>query len=158
MASGDDLRSIMRFFPSGVCVVTADADGDRIGVTIGSLVSLSLEPPLVGIAVGKVNALHEVLRAAGRFGVSVLRGDQDDLASRFARGMPPVLLWDGVEVRAGENGAPLLADALGWLECRVCAEHDVGDHTLFVGEVVSAMEGRAGPGLAYRHHRYVPVD
>jgi flavin reductase (DIM6/NTAB) family NADH-FMN oxidoreductase RutF len=158
MASGDDLRSIMRFFPSGVCVVTADADGDRIGVTIGSLVSLSLEPPLVGIAVGKANALHEVLRVAGAFGVSVLRGDQADLASRFARGMPPVLLWDGVEVRAGANGTPLLAAALGWLECRVRAEHDVGDHTLFVGEVVSTAEGDPGPGLAYRHHRYVPVD
>jgi flavin reductase (DIM6/NTAB) family NADH-FMN oxidoreductase RutF len=158
MASGDDLRSIMRHFPSGVCVVTADADGDRIGVTIGSLVSLSLEPPLVGIAVGKANALHEVLRAAGGFGVSVLRGDQADLASRFARGMPPVLLWDAVDVRTGDTGAPLLTDALGWLECRVHAEHGVGDHTLFVGEVVYFEEGQPGPGLAYREHRYVPVD
>jgi flavin reductase (DIM6/NTAB) family NADH-FMN oxidoreductase RutF len=158
MASGDDLRSTMRRFPAGVCVVTADADGDRIGVTIGSLVSLSLEPALVGIAVGKANALHEVLRAAGAFGVSLLRGDQDELASRFARGMPPVLLWDGVGVHTGNNGAPLLTDALGWLECRVCGEHDVGDHTLFVGEVVYVGEGAPGPGLAYREHRYVPVD
>jgi len=158
MATGDDLRSIMRFFPSGVCVVTADADGDRIGVTIGSLVSLSLDPPLVGVAVGKRNALHEVLRAAGAFGVSILRGDQADVAGRFALGMPPRMLWDGVDVRTGNSGAPLLADALGWLDCNVHAEHDVGDHTLFVGEVIDAAEGTPGPGLAYRQHRYVPVD
>lgn len=154
---GDGLRSLMRFFPSGVCVVTADADGDRIGVTIGSLVSLSLDPPLVGIAVGKSNALHEVLRAAGAFGVSLLRGDQAGVAARFALGMPPRLLWDGVDVRVGSTGAPLLEDALGWLECRVHAEHEVGDHTLFVGEVVAVEEGMPGPGLVYREHGYHAV-
>ena len=53
MPAGDELRSVMRLFPSGVCVVGADAHGDRIAVTIGSLVSLSLDPPLVGISVGK---------------------------------------------------------------------------------------------------------
>jgi flavin reductase (DIM6/NTAB) family NADH-FMN oxidoreductase RutF len=155
--TGDDLRSILRLFPSGVCVVTADADGDRIGVTIGSLVSLSLRPPLVGVAVGKANALHEVLRAAGAFGISLLRGDQADVAARFALGMPPASLWDSVDVRVGATGAPLLADALGWLECRVHAEHGVGDHTLFVGEVVEAAEGKPGPGLVYREHGYHAV-
>lgn len=155
--TGDDLRSVMRLFPSGVCVVTADADGDRIGVTIGSLVSLSLAPPLVGIAVGKTNALHEVLRAAGTFGISLLRGDQRDLAARFALGMPPALLWDRLDVHVGASGAPLLDDALGWLDCRVSAEHDVGDHTLFVGDVIEARPGRAGTGLVYREHDYYPV-
>ena len=155
--TGGDLRSVMRLFPSGVCVVTADADGDRIGVTIGSLVSLSLEPPLVGIAVGKANALHEVLRAAGAFAVSLLRGDQADIAARFALGMPPALLWDGLDLRNGTTGAPLIAGALGWIECRLDAEHEVGDHTLFVGEVIAAEEGQRGTGLVYREHDYHPV-
>jgi flavin reductase (DIM6/NTAB) family NADH-FMN oxidoreductase RutF len=155
--TGDDLRSLLRLFPSGVCVVTADAEGDRIGVTVGSLVSLSLTPPLVGIAVGKNNALHEVLRAARAFGVSLLRGDQAELAARFALGMPPAALWEGVAVRPGSTGMPLLEGALGWIECRVHSEHDVGDHTFFVGEVVALDEGQAGPALAYRQHRYVPA-
>jgi flavin reductase (DIM6/NTAB) family NADH-FMN oxidoreductase RutF len=158
MPAGDDLRSLMRLFPAGVSIVTADADGDRIGVTMGSLVSLSLEPPLVGISVGKSNALHEIVRSAGAFGVSLLRGDQAEVAAHFARGMPPAMLWEGIAVRVATIGSPLLADALGWLECRVWAEHDAGDHTLFVGEVVALAEGEAGPGLAYRQHRYVPVD
>jgi flavin reductase (DIM6/NTAB) family NADH-FMN oxidoreductase RutF len=154
---GEDLRSLMRLYPSGVSVVTADADGDRIGVTIGSLVSLSLDPPLVGFTVGKDLALHELVRAAGVFAVSILRGDQANIAAHFARGVPPIALWSGIETRSGETGAPLLADALAWLECRVAAEHDVGDHTLFVGEVVAAEEGEPGPALVYREHGYQPV-
>ena len=147
----------MRLFPAGICVVAADAGGDRIAVTIGSLTSLSLEPPLVGISVGKDLALHEVLRSAGAFGVSILRGDQAVLADRFARGMPPIALWHGVATRAAVTGSPLLADALACLDCRVWAEHDVGDHTLFVGEVVWLEEGEPGPALAYREHGYLSV-
>ncbi len=157
MPGGDDLRSLMRLFPGGVCVVGVDADGDRIAATMGSLVSLSLNPPLVGISVGRDLALHELLRSAGAFGVSILRGDQAQTASQFARGAPPIALWHGVATRDGETGAPLLADALGWIECRVWAEYDAGDHTFFVGEVVALEEGEPGPGLVYREHGYHAV-
>jgi flavin reductase (DIM6/NTAB) family NADH-FMN oxidoreductase RutF len=145
----------MRLFPAGVCVVGADAHGDRIAATMGSLISLSLEPPLVGISVGRDLALHELLRSAGAFGISILRGDQADLAAHFARGAPPIVLWNDVAVREGVTGAPLLAGALAWIECRVWAEYDAGDHTFFVGEVVALEEGEPGPGLVYREHDYV---
>src|SRR3954464_11094531 len=136
MATGSDLRSLMRLYPSGVSVVTANADGNRIGVTVGSLVSLSLEPPLVGISIGRDLAAHELLREAGAFAVSLLRGDQEHVAAHFARGVPPIALWSLVETRPGRTGGPLVEGALGWLECRIDAEHPVGDHTFFVGEVV----------------------
>jgi flavin reductase (DIM6/NTAB) family NADH-FMN oxidoreductase RutF len=152
-----DLRTLMRLFPSGIAVVGADAEGDRIAVTVGSLVSVSLAPPLVCISIGKTLALHEVLRSAGAFGASLLRGDQADIAYRFARGMPPIALWDGIALREGVTGAPLLADALGWLECRVHEEVDAGDHTLFVGEVVATAAGEPGPALVYREHEYHSV-
>ena len=155
MPGGDDLRSLMRLFPAGICVVSANAHGDRIAVTVGSLVSLSLEPPLVGISIGRNLALHEVLRSAGTFGASILRGDQADVAEHFARGAPPIVLWHGVATRDGVTGAPLLADALAWIECRIWAEYDAGDHTLFVGEVVALEEGETGPALVYRGHGYV---
>ena len=157
MATGDDLRLLMRLFPSGVSVVGADAHGDRIAVTMGSLISLSLDPPLVGISVGRDLALHELVRTAGAFGVSVLRGDQADVAARFARGAPPIVLWHGVALRDGVTGAPLLSDALAWIECRVWAEYDAGDHTLFVGEVVALDEGEPAPALVYREHGYASV-
>jgi flavin reductase (DIM6/NTAB) family NADH-FMN oxidoreductase RutF len=155
---GSELQALMRRYPAGVSVLTVDANGDRIGVTVGSLVSLSLEPPLVGVSIGRELAVHELLREAGAFGVSLLRGDQDELAARFARGMPPLLLWEGVAARDGVTGAPLLVGALGWIEARVVDEHPVGDHTLFVGEVVAVEEGDVGPGLAYREHEYRAVD
>jgi flavin reductase len=147
----------MRLFPAGVCIVGADAQGDRIAATIGSLVSLSLEPPLVGISIGRELALHELVRSAGAFGVSILRGDQSDIASHFARGAPPIVLWQNVPTREGVTGAPLLVDALAWIECRIWAEYAAGDHTLFVGQVVRLEEGEPGPGLAYREHRFHAV-
>jgi flavin reductase (DIM6/NTAB) family NADH-FMN oxidoreductase RutF len=144
----------MRAFPSGLAVVTVNADGERVGLTVGSLVSLSLEPPLVGIAVSRYAALHELLRGAGAFGASLLAADQSAVAQHFARGVPPIAMWRGIEWREGETGAPLLGGALGWLECRVAAEHPTGDHTLFVGEVVAVERGRAARPLVYVDRKY----
>lgn len=133
----------MREVPVPVSVVTVTAGGLSAGLTVDSLMSLSLEPPLIGIALGRHAALHELLREAGSFAVSVLAAGQEHLAQHFARGVPPIGLWTGIDIRAGELGAPLIEGALGWIECRLAAEHPAGDHTLFVGDVVSA---RRGPG------------
>ncbi len=128
----------MRRFPTGVAVVTVAVEGQQLGLTVGSLVSLSLEPPLVGIAISRQAALHELLREGGSFAASLLGETQDALSQHFARGVPPIAMWHGIESRPGPvTGAPLLEGALGWLECRLTAEHPTGDHTLFVGEVVS---------------------
>jgi flavin reductase (DIM6/NTAB) family NADH-FMN oxidoreductase RutF len=154
---GEELRALMRRFPSGVAVVTVDLEGERVGLTVSSLVSLSLEPPLVGVAVSRQAALHELLRRAGSFGVSLLGEGQEDLATRFSRGVPPIALWSGVEVREGPLGAPLLDGALGWLECETRAEHAVGDHTLFVGEVVSAEAGSPARPLVHLGQGFVAV-
>src|SRR5919204_5192094 len=141
MVGGDELRAVLRQFPSGVAVVSVDLEGDRIGLTVGSLVSLSLEPPLVGVAVSRQAALHELLRGAAALGASLLGEGQEALATRFSRGVPPIALWADVPVREGTLGAPLIEGSLGWLECRMHAEHATGDHTFFVGEVVSAEPG-----------------
>jgi len=154
--TGEELRSLMRRFPSGVAVVTVDLEGERIGLTVSSLVPLSLDPPLVGLAVSRQAALHELLRRAGSFGVSLLREGQEELATRFSRGVPPIALWAGVEVRAGP-GPPLLEGALGWLRCETRAEHAVGDHTLFVGEVVSAEPGAPARPLVHLESGFVAV-
>ena len=113
VVTGDELRAVMRRVPAGIAVVTLEAGGQRVGVTVGSLVSLSLEPPLVA--------------------------------------------WERVETRAGETGAPLLADATGWLECRLRGEHDAGDHTFFVADVLAAVPGRVPSGLVYVDGTYRDV-
>jgi flavin reductase (DIM6/NTAB) family NADH-FMN oxidoreductase RutF len=137
-----ELRALLRRFPHGVAVLTVDAEGERLGVTIDSLVSLSLEPPLVGVAISRQAAMHELLREAGAFAVSLLADGQDAVAQHFARGVPPIALWHGVATRDGSTGAPLLVGALGWLESRVLDELETGDHTFFVGEVLSVELGQ----------------
>jgi flavin reductase (DIM6/NTAB) family NADH-FMN oxidoreductase RutF len=154
VTSGDELREAMRRFPSGVAVVTINLDGHRQGTTVGSLVSLSLEPPLVGVSIGHQSSLHEPLREAKRFVVNVLAGDQDWLAQHFARSVPPIVQWDGIPIHPSVLREPLIADALAWLECRTWAEYEAGDHTIFVGEVLSLELGRSAPGLVYIGSRY----
>ena len=148
--TGDELRAVMRRFPAGLAVLTVSDAGRPLGATVGSLVSLSLEPPLVGISLGVHAPVLEPLRAAGSFGLSLLGRGQEGIAGRFGTGgLPPLAAWHEVEVREGELGAPLLPDAAGWLECRVTAEHAAGDHVIVVGEVVTAATGPVAPGLVF---------
>lgn len=151
---GDELRGVMRRFPAGVAVITVDVDGQRAGLTLGTLVSLSLDPPLVGFAIKKEAALHELLRNAGTFGLSLLAAGQEGLAEHFARGVPPIAHWAGIEVLEGD-GPPLLAGAVGWLRGKVLAEHPAGSHSFFVGEIESADPGPSDKPLAYVSQAYV---
>jgi flavin reductase (DIM6/NTAB) family NADH-FMN oxidoreductase RutF len=152
--TGDELRGLFRDVPSPVSVVTVDVAGQAAGLTVDSLVSLSIEPPLVGVAVGRQAALHELLREAGSFAVSVLASGQEHLAQHFARGVPPIGLWTGIETSRGELDAPLLEGALGWIECRLASELETGDHTLFVGEVTSVRRGPGHEALVHLRRAY----
>jgi flavin reductase (DIM6/NTAB) family NADH-FMN oxidoreductase RutF len=148
----------MRRFATGIAVVTFVADEQRKGLTVGSLVSLSLEPPLLGISIGLDSARHEPLRDAGRFAVSILAGDQEAVAQHFARsGIPPVALWRGIPLRDSEHPEPLIDGAVAWLGCATRAEHWAGDHTIFVGEVEWIELGRDAPALVYYHGGYTGV-
>ena len=153
MATGDEQRALFRRVPTGVSVVTVEVGGYRTGITVGSLTSLALEPPLVGISISREAQSHELLREARIFGVSVLAGDQEALAARFAMSVPPLVLWEGVAVREGE-GPPLLAGALGWLVCRITGEAAAGDHTYFVAEVEQVELGERSSALLYVDSRY----
>ncbi len=151
---GDDLRALFREVPSPVGVVTVVVEGDAAGLTVDSLVSLSADPPLVGISLGRNAALHELLREAGAFAISILASEQEHLAQHFARGVPPIAHWTGIETTAGELGAPLIDGALGWVECRITFEREVGDHTLFVGEAVSVRRGPGREALVHLRRAY----
>jgi flavin reductase len=152
---GAEQRALFRRWPAGVSVVVADVDGRRSALTVSSLVSLSLEPPLVGISISLQASLHELLRTADEWAASILAGDQDHLAQHFARSVPPIALWNGIPVR--DDDPRLIAGAAGWLTARTVAEHRTGDHTFFVGELVSIEEGTAAESLTYVHHTYKSV-
>jgi flavin reductase (DIM6/NTAB) family NADH-FMN oxidoreductase RutF len=146
----------MRYWPHGVSVLSVDYEGDRMGVTLSSLVSLSLDPPLVGVSIGKQASLYELLRRAGAFAVSLLGSEQEELARRFAAGYPPIVHWQDVPTREGQV-APVIDGVLGWIEAETKAEADAGDHTFFIADGLAIEHGPSHHALVYRESTYHSV-
>ena len=152
---GDELRALFREIPSPVGVVTVEVSGEAAGLTVDSFGSLSIDPPLVGVALGRHAALLELIRESGAFAISVLASDQEHLAQHFARGVPPIALWQNVALRTAD-GPPQLDGAAAWLRCRLEQEHPTGDHTFFVSTVEHAEAGAARP-LVYHGQAYAAL-
>ena len=146
------LRVALGRFATGVTVVTClSPDGERVGLTANSFNSLSLDPPLVLWSLRETSANLPVFTAAGRFAINVLSEAQVDLSRRFAaRGEDKFA--DGVWALS-ELGNPVLAGCAAVFECEHHAQHDVGDHRLFIGRVL-ACEESALPPLLFRAGHY----
>ena len=143
-----DFRSALGQFAAGVTVVTTrDEQGRSLGLTVTAFAAVSLEPPLVLVCVDHRSETHAGFRHAGLFGVSILAEGQEEVSRRFAGGGAGK--FKGVDLEKGETGVPLIPGALAHLECRVSATHLAGDHTIYVGEVVSA---RVRPGRPLLYH------
>lgn len=134
-----ELRDVLRFWTTGVTVVSSYNATIRHGMTVNSFTSLSLEPPLVLISLEKITRTHGLVKAAGVFGVSILGEDQRVLSDRFAgRESELSNRFDNVETFALETGSPLLSEAIAFFDCRVATTHDAGTHTIFISEVLAA--------------------
>jgi flavin reductase (DIM6/NTAB) family NADH-FMN oxidoreductase RutF len=156
MGTGEQLASLMAAFPSGVAVLAVDSESGPLGLTVSSLALVATEPPLVGVAVRRTSAMHELLREAEIFSFSLLAADQEALAEHFARGVPPIALWEGVPLRAREGvGPPLLEGALGWLDCEHETTVAATSHTFTVGRVVRVEDGRGQDGLIRGRGRWL---
>ena len=133
-----EFRTIIGHFATGVTVITT-CDGDKLhGMTANAVSSLSLAPVMVLICVDKTTHAHDVISAGGVFVVNILGEHQETLSRVFAKkGEPEVGSLRGQPYRVGETGAPILADCLAFIECRVANTLDGGDHTIFLGSVVS---------------------
>jgi flavin reductase (DIM6/NTAB) family NADH-FMN oxidoreductase RutF len=114
--SAQDLREALGFFATGIAVVTAVADGgNRIGATVSSFNSVSLDPPLVLFSMARSSRAFAAWQSVIHFAVNVLSEGQDALSSKFARALGDK--WEGARCLEGETGAPLLADSLAAFEC-----------------------------------------
>jgi flavin reductase (DIM6/NTAB) family NADH-FMN oxidoreductase RutF len=129
------LRSALGRFATGVTIVTCrDAAGERVGLTANSFASLSLAPPLVLWSLRRASPTLGAFQQASHFVVNVLAESQVELSRRFASPAPDKFgegAWS-----AGLGGAPVLAGAAAVFECESSAQHDGGDHVLFVGRVL----------------------
>ena len=149
MAIGaQDFRDTLRLWASGVTVVTARAPRGVASITVSSFASLSLRPPLVLVCIERRARAHRVLARSRSFGVNLLRIDQEDLSDRAAGrlGRRAARLPRG-RLREAVTGAPILRDALAWLDCTLVARHRGGDHTIFVGRVEASGTGPGRPLL-----------
>jgi len=142
-------RQLMGRFATGVTVVTARrADGQPTGMTASSVASVSLEPPLLLVAVDRQNDMHDALLAAADFAINILAADQEALARRFAA--VEANRFDGVGYREGRRGVPLIDGALAHIECAKQAAVPSGDHTVFFGLVTGGEVSERRPLLYYR--------
>jgi len=150
-----ELRRVLGRFVTGVTVVTADVVGAPLGLTANSFTSVSMKPPLVLFCVHSSSRARAGLQQAGSFAINILGVDQEHVSRQFAR------TWEsrftGVPFRPGRTGAPILVNAMAYLECRTTAEVEGGDHLIVLGEVLEFGILRDAEPLAFLGGRYGQV-
>jgi flavin reductase (DIM6/NTAB) family NADH-FMN oxidoreductase RutF len=149
-----DFRRTMGRFPTGVTVVTMlGPGGEAYGVTVNAFMSVSLEPPLIAVSLGRSARAHPTLSASERFAVSVLAEDQGALSDVFAGRRAP----SGEDPFEPFHGFPVIAGAVAHVLCRMHSRFDAGDHTIFIGEV-EALRTAPGSPLVFHRGRYCGLD
>lgn len=151
----EQLRHAMRAWTTGVAVVTATHDGQRYGMTVNSFTSISLEPPLVSVALKQLTHTHDLIVKSNEFAVTILSSTQQELSDRFAGKMPQIAdRFENVQIETLAIPAPLLKGGTAYFNCRVINAIPVGENTLFVAEVVAARGEGEGDPLVYHNRVY----
>ncbi len=153
LVTPDEFRAALGRFASGITVVTVDtAEGDVHGMTASAFCSVSLRPPLVLVCVDQLAETYLHLSEHERFGISVLKEEQEALSEFFAdpERNPDAAYRLGIEYRTMKSSTPVLAEALANLDCWKVSAHAAGDHTIFVAEVREIALGEGAPLLYFR--------
>ena len=146
------LRRVLSHFATGVTVLaTRHRAGGACGLTANAFSSVSLNPPLALVCVDRATRSYPCLVESRAFTASFLSAGQADLAVRFAGKEDDK--FDGVPVRTGVTGLPILEGAIGHVECELEAEHDGGDHAILVASILSAGRDEGLP-LVFFESRY----
>jgi flavin reductase (DIM6/NTAB) family NADH-FMN oxidoreductase RutF len=162
---GDEFRRLLGYFATGVTVVTTldrrTGKPEPWGTTVNAFSSLSLDPPLVLIAVGRERSIHPIIRAEGTFAVNILAEDAQALSDCFAGApvTPSRAEFCGASHHPGSLGMPILDEAVAAFECQLQSVHDAGDHSIFIGRVESAEDiRRPALPLLYFRGRYLRIE
>ncbi len=141
-------RRVMGRFATGVAVIAVLRGNSGIAaMTINSLVSVSLDPMLISWSLQNSSRRFGEFAGAERFAISILAARQDALARRYAARGDGALIAEDFAFTPG--GLPVIADALGHLECQRWAVHPAGDHTLILGEVTALASSTGEPPLVF---------
>lgn len=144
-------KTVLHWFTYGLYAIGVESNGDYNAFTANWVTQASFDPPMVAVAVENDGKSIGMMRESPVFSVNVYRAEQRDESGRLARpaARAPDKL-DEFDYREGVTGAPVLTDALGYVECRITDEVETGDHTIFVGEVVDAGVFHEGEPLTIR--------
>ena len=154
--SGRDFRSALGSFATGVTVVTTMSDGHGYGMTVNAFSSVSLDPPLVLVCAISGTTGSEEIDRNKRFAVNILAVDQEPLSGYFAsrdrpRGRDA---FRDVDHTIGVGGSPLIDGVVAYLDCRLHSSYTVGDHEIFIGEVLDLHVDREAEPLLFHGGGY----
>lgn len=149
---GLDLRRVLGPFVTGVAVVTSRLDDTWTAMTANSLTSVSLDPPLVLFCAFRSALTYQAIEDSRYYAINILDSTQEQLARRFAATGPKS--FEGIRTRPGHFGAPILLDALAWLDCSLWASYEGGDHGILIGRVHAAGTAHEGTPLTFYRGGY----
>lgn len=155
MISSEEFRLALRHFPAGVTIVTIRAGEEIHGLTVSAFASVSAEPPLIMVIIENRHHAYALLqKPEAVLAVNILGEEQSELSNRFAWVKDENRFAQG-DWTTASTGAPILADALAWLDCRIQARYPAGSHTIYVGEVqASNVPEQEAPPLIYWNRGY----
>ncbi len=145
----------MRQWTTGVCVVASCYNGIRHGMTVSSFTSVSLSPPQVMISIQRSSRTHQLIDESNFFGITILAETQLEISERFAGRTPDNEdRFAGLEIFSMATGSPFISGGLAYLDCEVERKVQLGEHTLFLGEVVALQFAGDGQPLVYYNREY----
>ena len=157
MVNKDEFRGGMARWATGVTIVTTlDQDGSLHGMTANSFTSISLAPPLALVCVDFRTHTHNFIKSLGAFGVNILRHEQEEVGSYFAR-KPQDRIGTPFKHHMSEMGLPIIEGSMAFFGCRVVDSHIHGDHTVYIGSVDEMSLGEKGSPLLYYESRFTQL-
>src|SRR5258708_5513377 len=139
-------------FATGVTVVTTDGSRGKGGLTANAVASLSLDPPLVLVAVDKRAGSYPEIKDNACYAVNILSTDQEEISKRFATPGPKD--FTGLKCSVAVTGAPIFEGSLGYVDCRLKEVLPGGDHDIFIGEILAGDVRDDGQPLLYFSGKY----
>lgn len=158
-ARQEGLKAFMRLYPQGVTVVTTRVGDCAYGMTISSFTSVSMDPPLVLMAIDRSTNSYQAFKEAKIFAIHLLSSGQAVLSEIFAGRQKTRDKFEGINYEEGPERVPLLRDTPAYLVCRRFKIYEAGDHDLILCEVLDVVIKRPDlKPLVYRNRAYTTVD
>lgn len=149
-----EFRAAMAAMASTVSVVTARRGDERIGRTVTSILSLSMNPPMILVSIDILSRLADLIAKTGGFSLAMLADDQAAVAEAFAGKLEPHERFHDGSWAAWPSGQPMLLGAVTALDCDLIGSIETGTHVLFAGAIVEAETTTSRLPLLWQRHHY----